>query len=87
MSRPTVKPISTTDAKAQEEYIIKHIQTYGRLSTLQGRELGIFNLAARIYSLRKQGWNIVTNRMDETDSVGVLHKGVGVYTIDGGKHE
>ncbi len=79
--------MKTLPVSEQRKLIITILQTKGRMTTLDARANGIMHPASRVQELRKQGFNIVTNRLDIIDSAGVLHKGVGVYTLDGGKHE
>lgn len=79
--------MKTLSVSEQRKLIINIIKDKGRMTTLDARNNGIMHPASRLQELRKQGFNIVTNRLDETDSAGVLHKRVAVYTLDGGKHE
>lgn len=77
-----MKTLSSSD---QRRAIMAIINNQGRMTTLDARTNGIMHPASRVQELRKRGFNIVTNRVDETDSAGVLHKRVGVYTLDGGE--
>ncbi len=79
--------MKTLTASEQRKLIVTILKDQGRMTTLDARTSGIMHPASRVQELRKQGFNIVTNRLDEADSAGVLHKRVGVYSLDGGKHE
>jgi len=70
-------------AQDQRKTILVILNEHGRMTTLDARANSIMHPASRVQELRKKGYNIVTNRIDETDSAGVLHKRVGVYTLDG----
>lgn len=77
----------TANNKAQRHKIAAYIREHGSMTTMQARAIGIMHPAARIMELRAQGCNIVANYMTIEDKDGVKHKGVAVYTLDGGKHE
>ena len=50
----------------QEERVLKYIKQFGSITTLEAfNELGITRLSAKIYNLKKQGYDIV----DETIKV------------------
>ena len=78
MSRP-----ASTSAATQRAHIKEIIRECGAMTTLDARENGIMHPAMRVCELRKQGYNIVTSWMTQTDSAGVKHR-VGVYSLDGG---
>jgi hypothetical protein len=79
--------MKTLTASEQRQALLKYVGKHGRFTTLNARSIGVMHPASRVQELRKQGYNFVTNRIDETDGAGVLHKRVAVYTLDGGKHE
>jgi len=73
-----------TDSAATQRNTIKQIiRECGAMTTLEARAHGIMHPAMRVCELRKQGLNIVTNWMTQTDDAGVTHR-VGVYSLDGG---
>lgn len=63
----------STAAAAQRQRILEHLQR-GTLSTLQARSVGIMHPAARCMELRKQGHQIVTEKVDECCPGGVRHR-------------
>jgi len=82
---PTVTIPNTTHANSasQRNTIKRIIRECGSMTTLDARAQGIMHPGMRICELRKQGYNIVTNWITQTDGAGVEHR-VGVYTMDGG---
>ena len=50
-------------------------------STEDFRKLGIFQVSARIFGLRKQGYVIETQPIEITDRDGFPHRGVGLYHL------
>lgn len=66
----------------QRQAIIKLINVSGSMSTLKARSEGIMHPAMRVCELRKKGFNIVTNWVNQTDGAGVNHR-VAVYSLDG----
>lgn len=45
----------------QNEQVLRHLMTYGKITSLEAVELyGIMRLGARIYDLKKQGYPIKT---------------------------
>lgn len=48
----------------QKERIIKYLQDFGSITPLQAlADLGIMRLGARIWDLKKDGWNIQTETL------------------------
>jgi len=74
-------------ADTQRNKLLRYIRDHGSINTFQAREIGCMSPAPRVMELRAQGFNIVANYMTIEDKDGVKHKGVAVYTLDGGKHE
>ena len=74
-------------ADTQRNKLLRYIRDHGSINTFQAREVGCMSPAPRVMELRAQGCNIVANYMTIEDKEGVKHKGVAVYTLDGGKHE
>jgi len=70
--------------QSQRNTIMHHLKVAGRLTTLEARGMGIMHPAMRVCELRKQGHDIVTNWMNQTDGAGVAHR-VGVYMLEGGQ--
>ncbi len=71
-----------TDTASQRAAILRHLKTHGRMTTLDARNLGVMHPAMRVCELRKDGHNITTNWIAQTDHAGVKHR-VAVYTLDG----
>jgi len=80
---PKTTNLKDTSAATQRNTIRRIIQECGQMSTLDARAHGIMHPAMRVCELRKQGHNIVTNWVYQTDDAGIRHR-VGVYTLDGG---
>jgi hypothetical protein len=66
----------------QKQRIIKYIEDFGSITPLEAmRDIGCYRLSARIYDLKEEGYNIVTetvgvkNRYDE-----VVH--VAQYSLE-----
>lgn len=52
--------------KSQTEEILKHLKTGRSLSPLEALEkFGCFRLGGRIYDLKKQGYNIITDTVEK----------------------
>lgn len=69
-------------AAAQRQRILEHLK-HAPLTTLEARSLGIMHPGMRICELRRQGYDIVTDRVFEYCPGGVLHR-VGRYSL---KHD
>lgn len=69
---------------SQRQALLGHMKQHGRISTIESREcLGISHPAARVMELRRQGFQIETHRIVETDTRGRLHT-VAEYRLKGG---
>ena len=77
-----VRYISEEVKNAQRVTIFRALRE-GPLTTIDARELfGISSPAARIFELRRQGWDIVTVSVTEADFAGRLHR-VARYMLRG----
>ncbi|MDQ7005262.1 MAG: helix-turn-helix domain-containing protein [Ghiorsea sp.] len=74
-------------AEPQRNKLLRYIRDHGSVNTFQDREIGCMSPPPRVGELKALGYNIVANYMTIEDKDGVKHKGVAVYTLDGGKHE
>lgn len=74
---------STTCQRAR---LIKHFIANYRLTTMEGRDMGIMHPGGRVMELRRQGYLIDTHWANETDSNGVVHR-VGMYLYRGKRKE
>ncbi len=81
--------LADTSSRAQRLRIAAHLQAHGSITTIQARSIyGIMSPAPRVQELRRQGWNIRTQRIAAIDSLGVKHSGVGHYLLIGsGRNE
>ena len=76
----TLKPIHTTSARVQRDYILMALNIKP-FNTIEFRELGIFHCAARIRELRSQGHNIQTFKVTVFDDTGLEHRNVACYVL------
>lgn len=77
-----IAPISSSNTHNIRLYILKVLKQLPSCSTLEFKDLGVTALAPRVWDLRhKFHYNIITYRVDEYDSVGVLHKGMARYVL------
>lgn len=81
----TKPSLNNTSAKAQRQRISAALIEQGSLTTLYARDtLGIMAPAPRVKELRERGWKVITERINATDSLGVLHHGVARYVLIAG---
>lgn len=69
-----------TDTEAQEQKILAALRA-GPKTTDQLRSLGAYQASARIWSLRAQGFNIITDLFDGYAADGMHHSRMGRYTL------
>ncbi len=50
-------------AEGQRKALLSHLNTYGRITTMEAREMGILSPNGVIYRLRKRGHRIKTERV------------------------
>ena len=54
------------------ELILEYMRQFGSINPLQAlQDIGCFRLASRISELRKEGYNIISDRIDYTNRFGV----------------
>ncbi|VTY35605.1 Helix-turn-helix domain protein [Xylophilus ampelinus] len=66
--------------RVQEARIIAALRVRPQ-TTDSFRAIGIFQISARIWGLRKQGWNIQTNRITVVDRDGYAHPRAALYSL------
>lgn len=67
----------------QVQRIIAHIQAHGSIAPMDGFEMGITRLAARVNDMRRQGIPVVTETVESVNRYGEkVH--FARYTIAGG---
>lgn len=66
--------------KAQEQRIIAALKLRS-MTTDDFRKIGIFQISARIWGLRAQGYNITTDRITVVDRDGYPHPRAGLYSL------
>lgn len=55
---------------SQKKLLLEHLKKYGSIEPLQAlREYGMYRLGARISDLKKDGWNIITERIKAKSSI------------------
>ena len=54
----------------QVQRIIKHIQVHGSITPMEGYEMGITRLAARVNDMRRQGIPVVTETVESVNRYG-----------------
>ncbi|GGY85382.1 helix-turn-helix domain-containing protein [Marinobacter zhanjiangensis] len=73
-------------AAAQRARILDYLQNNRALTTLYARHhLNVMHPAARVMELRKHGYKIITNRREDTDSKGRLHRVAEYVLMPGGE--
>jgi hypothetical protein len=70
----------SADTGAQEQRILEALRR-GKPTTNDLRKLGIYQASARIFGLRRRGYNIATELIDAYDRDGFLHRGVARYSL------
>jgi len=73
-------PCQSTTAAAQRRRILEHLK-YDTLTTLQARSMGIMHPGMRVFELRKQGYRIITETVNEYCPGGVRHR-VARYRLE-----
>lgn len=64
--------------EAQRNRILEYLQEHGSITPMDAlRDIGCFRLSARIYDLKKLGWNIETTIIRYSD------KKYALYTLKG----
>ena len=73
---------SETTAASQRQAILARLNERGSITTIQAREeLGVMHPSGRVLELRRQGHNIITAWIIQTDAAGVTHRqGKYLYT-------
>lgn len=66
--------------RVQEARIIAALRVRPQ-TTDSFRAIGIFQISARIWGLRKQGWNIETKRVTVVDRDGYAHPRAALYSL------
>lgn len=66
--------------EAQEARILAALRIRPR-TTEDFRKLGIFQISARIFGLRRKGWNIVTERVTVVDRDSYAHPRAALYSL------
>lgn len=86
---PTPNPIASRGSavKAQERRIVAALRLRP-MTTDDFRKIGIFQISARIWGMRAQGYTITTARITVIDRDGYAHPRAALYTLasepDGG---
>jgi len=75
-----LKPQATTSTKVQRLRVFEAL-TLSPKTTEELRELGIFCPARRVLELRKEGYDIRTERVNIYDAHGYPHRGMGLYIL------
>ncbi len=73
--------INSTSTSNQRLAILKQLRENGPTSTFGFRAIGISSAAPRIFELRNKGYKIATTAIPETDSAGVEHKDIALYSL------
>lgn len=74
----------STASEAQRTRILKALARRPHTS-YELRKLGCYQCPARIIELRRQGYEISTERVSIWDDEGCRHDGVALYTLTGDK--
>ena len=54
--------------KTQEERVLEYMQKFGSITTLEAfRDLGVTRLSAKIYTLKKKGYEIIGETIEVTN--------------------
>jgi len=78
----TRKPLTQCDM------VLKFMQEKGRINPMSAlSELGCFSLAARIYDLRKLGYQIIATRINKQGRYSMVNFSEYRLNTDGGVHE
>lgn len=86
---PTPSPIASRGSavKDQEQRIVAALKLRS-MTTDDFRKIGIFQISARVWGLRAQGYQITTARVTVIDRDGYSHPRAALYTLasepDGG---
>ena len=75
-----MKPAHSTATEVQINRLLEHLR-YGPKHTHYLRKIGISHPAARIQDLRKQGYDIASDRVISVDSDGFQHINVALYSL------
>ncbi|WP_417276113.1 helix-turn-helix domain-containing protein [Castellaniella sp.] len=76
---PRFPPMSTA-AEAQRYRLIEALRT-GPRNSYELRRLGIYQVPARVFELRRQGHDIATELIALTDEEGYLHPRCALYRL------
>ena len=69
--------------KTQEQMILEYLQEYGEITSWDAfMRFGITRITAKIYNLRKEGYNISTRYATKTNRYGVVVT-YGIYRLEG----
>jgi hypothetical protein len=81
-SAPKKLQFNNNSAHAQRQKLLAALQELDSVTTVYARDvLGIMAPASRTLELRAMGHKIITERVNETDSLGLLHHGVARYVL------
>jgi Helix-turn-helix domain len=79
---PKKSRFNNNSAHAQRQKLLVALKELDSVTTVYARDvLGIMAPAPRALELRAMGYKIVTERVNETDSLGLLHHGVARYVL------
>jgi hypothetical protein len=70
----------------QAQRIVSHMQAYGSITTMEGFEMGITRLAARVNDLRRNGIPVITETVVGTNRYGEKVR-FARYRLAGGAQE
>ena len=72
---------------SQEQMILNFIRQYGYITTLEAvKHLGIMQCPARIFGLRKRGYNIQTRKRRVENRFGEMREIVEYYLVEENKN-
>ena len=70
--------------KPQTKRVLRHLEIYGKITPMRAWELcGVYRLSARIYELRKAGYNIVKEHVQVFNRYGEKCR-VAEYRLESG---
>lgn len=62
--------VDAIHAKTQKAFVLQHLQRFGSIEPLTAlREYGAYRLGAVIFDLRKEGYDIITERMTRKSKI------------------
>lgn len=79
---PKKSRFNDNSANAQRKKLLTALNELGFVTTVYARDvLGIMSPAPRVQELRQRGCKIITERVNEADSLGLVHHGVARYVL------